>query len=181
MHLETSRLILRLWRKSDLDGFAELNADSQVMRHFPACLTRQQSDALAERCQGYIESQGWGFWAIEEKASGQFVGFTGLHHQPEKFSFSPCTEIGWRLHRRFWGRGYATEAAIVCLDYAFDDLGLLEVVAFTAHSNHRSEAVMRRLGMSFKQTFLHPDVDPESSLSTHLLYGIEQGQYRRAV
>lgn len=114
---------------------------------------------------------------MQERQSGRFVGFPGLHHQPVKFSFSPCTEIGWRLRRSFWGLGYASEAARACLAFAIEDLGLTEVVAFTAERNSRSEAVMKRLGMRFRARFDHPDFPSNSPLSRHLLYAVESSEF----
>lgn len=91
--LETSRLILRPWEAKDKASFAALNADPDVMRFFPAPLQRTESDNLAARFQEGITERGWGFWAVELKETHQFVGCVGLHPQPDKFHFSPCTQI----------------------------------------------------------------------------------------
>ena len=144
--IETARLRLRAWRADDFSAFAQLNADAQVMRYFPHPLTQTESDALAQMFQQFINQNGWGFWAVELKHSQEFIGFTGLHAQPECFDFSPCVEIGWRLDSKFWHQGYATEAAQACLYFAFSVLKLDEVVAFSAVQNRPSEAVMKRLG-----------------------------------
>ncbi len=174
IQLETVRLILRPWKASDWEPFAQLNADPDVMRHFPAPLSKIESDALAERIQSFISKDGWGFWAVELKQNQQFIGFTGLHHQPEQFDFSPCTEIGWRYAKQHWHQGYATEAAQACLDFAFQQLDLNEVVAFTATTNTPSEKVMQRIGMHYVKNFIHPKVDSEHPLAEHLLYSIER-------
>ena len=92
---------------------------------------------MAARCQALIAENGWGFWAVRVRNSGAFIGFVGLHRPSAELPFSPCVEIGWRLHRSYWGRGYATEAARRVLDYAFRDLALDEVVAFTGHNEPR--------------------------------------------
>lgn len=169
--LETPRLRLRQWRDEDFAPFAALNADPQVMAHFPAPLERAQSDALAARCRELIDAQGWGFWATEIKATGEFIGFVGLHRPTAELPFSPCVEIGWRLARRFWQQGYASEAARAALHFAFDDLTLDEVVAFTALGNLRSQAVMTRLGMQrAATTFEHPAVPAGHPLREHCLY-----------
>ena len=99
--IETARLRLRAWRADDFPAFAQLNADAQVMRYFPHPLTQTESDALAQMFQQFINQNGWGFWAVELKHSQEFIGFTGLHAQPECFDFSPCVEIGWRLDSKF--------------------------------------------------------------------------------
>ena len=172
IELETERLKLRAWQESDLQPFAELNADKDVMHYFPSVLTREQSDNLADKFQHLILDHGWGFWAVELKATGQFIGFTGLNIQPEQFIFSPCVEIGWRFAKQYWHQGYATEAAKACLKFAFETLQLKEVVSFTAVHNTASEHVMQRLGMQAMYEFNHPALTQESPLSRHILYKI---------
>ena len=174
IELETERLKLRAWQESDLQPFAELNADKDVMHYFPSVLTREQSDNLADKFQHLILDHGWGFWAVELKATGQFIGFTGLNIQPEQFIFSPCVEIGWRFAKQYWHQGYATEAAKACLKFAFETLQLKEVVSFTAVHNTASEHVMQRLGMQAMFEFNHPALTQESPLSRHILYKIVQ-------
>lgn len=179
IQLETSRLILRPWKESDLKPFYALNSNPEVMRYFPGCLTREQSDALAHKLKNIIETQAWGLWAVELKQGGDFIGFTGLNAQPSQFSFSPCTEIAWRLQQKYWGQGFATEAATACLNFAFDSLKLNQVVAFTAVQNTRSQALMQRLGMQFKDYFNHPALDHTSPLQRHVLYQINTAQFRQ--
>ena len=175
--LESARLILRPWQEADRLPFYQLNADPAVMRYFPKCLTRTESDLLIDKCQAFIEQQGWGFWAVELKSEQRLIGMAGLHSQPDQFSFSPCTEIGWRLNKDYWGQGYATEAAQLALDFAFQTLNLKEVVSFTASINHPSQAVMKRLGMLYQQEFLHPALTAESILQKHVLYSIHQHDF----
>ena len=174
----TSRLRLRGWQDADLPAFAALNADAEVMRHFPSCLDRGASDRLATEIRRRLAGQGWGFWAVEvtdprEPVSG-FVGFTGLNRPGFTAHFTPCIEIGWRLARDAWGRGYATEAARAALDFAFREIGADEVVAFTAEANARSRAVMERLGMQRDRNddFDHPDLPEGHPLRRHVLYRI---------
>ncbi|AYA68178.1 N-acetyltransferase [Acinetobacter sp. WCHA55] len=171
--IETARLRLRAWHTDDFPAFAQLNADAQVMRYFPSPLTQTQSDALAQTFQQFINQNGWGFWAVELKHSQEFIGFTGLHAQPEGLDFLPCVEIGWRLDSKFWHQGYATEAAQACLYFAFSVLDLDQVVAFTAVQNRASEAVMKRLGMQHGGYFNHPKLDQNSPLLRHTLYVIK--------
>lgn len=177
--LETPRLRLRQWRDEDFAPFAALNADPQVMAHFPAPLDRAQSDALAVRCRELIDTQGWGFWATEIKATGEFIGFVGLNRPTAELPFSPCVEIGWRLARPFWHQGYASEAARAALHVAFDDLALAEIVAFTALGNRRSQAVMTRLGMCRAgATFEHPAVPAGHPLREHCLYRLARDAWQ---
>jgi RimJ/RimL family protein N-acetyltransferase len=170
---ETPRLRLRQWRAADRAPFAALNADPQVMAFFPSMLKPAQSDALADRCEALIEARGWGFWAVEAKASGDFIGFVGLHTPSADLPCAPCVEIGWRLGARHWGQGLATEAAQEALRIGFDTLRLPEIVSFTTLGNHRSQAVMERLGMQAAGQFEHPHVTPETGLRAHVLYRLK--------
>ncbi|MDQ8936872.1 GNAT family N-acetyltransferase [Acinetobacter rudis] len=173
MNIETSRLILRQWRVQDHQPFIEMGLDPQVMRYFPNNLNETQSLKFIATVTSIIQQQGWGFWAVELKATGQFIGFVGLHHQPSQFEFSPCVEIGWRLARAFWQQGYATEAAQAALKYAFETLQLEKVVAFTAKLNSPSEAVMQKIGMHKVDEFNHPKLPMQHPLQLHVLYEIK--------
>ena len=175
--LRTPRLLLRQWWADDLPAFAELNADPAVMEHFPAPMTRQQSDALAHRIMAVLDERGWGLWAVEVSQvgspdDGRFAGFVGLSVPSFPAHFMPAVEIGWRLARWAWGRGYATEAAGAALAYGFDRVGLREIVSFTAVSNVRSQAVMRRIGMTHDPAddFDHPRITEGHPLRRHVLY-----------
>ena len=173
--LVTPRLVLRQWKPQDLPEFAALNADLEVMRYFPSVLDRQTSDALAAKAEALIAERGWGFWVAEDRASGQLAGMIGLHIPAPELPFSPCVEVGWRLARRFWGQGLATEGAKAALDFAWNVLRLDEVVSFTAVQNKPSQAVMQRLGMKADaQTFLHPALPAEHALAEHCLYRIRR-------
>jgi len=167
---QTDRLYLRQWHPSDLAPFAELNADPRVMEHFPALLSRAASDAMAQRCHALIAERGWGLWAAELKSTGEFIGFVGLHTPSAELPFSPCVEVGWRLAFRFWGHGYAAEGGRAALRVAFDELGMKEVVSFTAVRNMRSRAVMTRLGMREAERFEHPHIAEGHALRPHCLY-----------
>ncbi|GAA1879856.1 GNAT family N-acetyltransferase [Actinomadura bangladeshensis] len=170
--LRTDRLIMRRWTEADREPFAALNADPQVMEHFPAPLTRQESDALVDRIERRFEESGFGFWALEVAGTGEFVGFTGLSVPRFDAHFTPAVEIGWRLARSAWGHGYATEAALRALGYAFDEARLDEVVSFTSAPNVRSQAVMKRIGMTYDPSgdFEHPLVPEGHRLRRHVLY-----------
>lgn len=148
-----------------------MNADPKVMRYFPALLSPQQSLRMTDRYESLIGERGWGFWALELKQTGDFMGFVGLHIPAADLPFKPCVEVGWRLAAKFWGKGYATEAASASLDAGFTKLGLQEIVSFTAVVNLRSQAVMERLGMLRDDvTFAHPNLPVGSELREHCLY-----------
>ena len=181
--IRAPRLLLRRWRSDDADPFADLNADPEVMEHFPAPLSREESDVLAQMIDLTLAERGWGLWAVQVAAGpdvGRFAGFTGITVPTWDPPFGDAVEVGWRLARWAWGLGYATEAASAALDVAFDDLGLAEVVSFTSHSNLRSQAVMRRLGMQRDpiRDFDHPMIEAGHPLSPHVLYTISAGQWR---
>lgn len=198
--LQSKRLYLRQWQDSDFDVFAQMSADLKVMQYFPNTLSAAESTQLAKKCQQLIADKGWGFWAVSLKdttqlAAGQdtnFIGFVGLHEPQAGLPFTPCIEIGWRLHSDYWGQGYATEAAQIALDFAFDNLIINDkpidkVVAFTAAINQPSRQVMQRLGMlrqnitDTQRDFEHPAIpklDPPHPLSKHVLYKITRQQWR---
>ena len=116
------------------------------MRHFPAVMTRAQSDDFAAGVRAKIAHDGWGLWAVEVADGPSFIGFVGLNRPRFEAHFTPAVEVGWRLARQYWGNGYATEAAAAALSFGFDQLDLEEIVSFTAPVNQRSTRVMRRLG-----------------------------------
>ena len=173
--LRTGRLILRPWRDEDLAPFAALNADPAVMEYFPATLSRAESDAFAARVRSEMAEHGFGLWAVEAPGVAPFVGFTGLAVPRFDAHFTPCVEIGWRLAREHWGRGYAPEAARAALAHGFGALGLDEVVSFTAAGNLRSRRVMEKLGMRHDpaEDFEHPNLAAGHPLRRHVLYRIQ--------
>lgn len=181
--LQTPRLRLRRWRPGDRRPFADLNADPAVMEHFPAPLTREESDALADRIEQDFERHGFGLWAVELRESGEFVGFTGLAVPPFEAHFTPAVEVGWRLARSAWGHGYATEAGRAALAFGFEGFGLEEIVSMTAVGNARSRAVMERLGMTRDPAddFDFPTLAVGDPLRPHVLYRLAAPeQVRRA-
>jgi ribosomal-protein-alanine N-acetyltransferase len=172
MRLRTERLLMRRWQRSDREPFAELTADPEVMRHFPAVLSRAQSDGFVERIEAGFEAHGYGLWALEVLDTGTFIGFTGLQWIPFEAHFTPAVEVGWRLARPAWGHGYATEAARAAVRFAFEEAGLPDLVSMTIPANVRSQAVMRRLGMTRDPAddFDHPLLPADHPYRRHLLY-----------
>jgi ribosomal-protein-alanine N-acetyltransferase len=170
--LETERLRLREWRAEDREPFARMCADPRVMEFFPAPLTAEESAAAIERGRAHFARHGFGFWAAELRATGAFIGFIGIAVPGFEAHFTPCVEIGWRLAAEYWGRGLATEGARASLRYGFDELGLPEIVAFTAAANVRSRRVMEKLGMSHDAAddFDHPRIAEGHPLRRHVLY-----------
>lgn len=178
VELVTARLRLRTWHDSDREPFADLNADPEVMEHFPSVLTRAASDASIDAWQQQFQERGWSNWAVEVTDTKVFIGFVGLSVPRRVLPFSPCVEIGWRLARSSWGKGYATEAAREALRFGFDVLGLPEIVSFTTVRNRRSRAVMERIGMhDAKQDFEHPGIPEGHEQRPHCLYRMTQRQW----
>lgn len=166
--LASPRIQLRPWKDADREPFAAMTADPEVMRHFPATLTREESNAWVDRAMRKIDERGWGFWAIDYLAEAgsvsKFAGFTGLNISDPELPFGPCVEVGWRLAPQFWGLGLASEAARLALRAGFESIGLDEIVAMTTLRNTRSRAVMHRLDMqeSASDEFDHPAFPADS-------------------
>lgn len=178
IEFSTARLRMRQWRDADRAPFAALNADRHVMEFFPATMDRQASDTMIERLSAQIAERGWGLWATELKASGEFIGFIGLQIPSAVLPFGSCVEVGWRLGAQHWGKGYATEGGRAVLGVAFAALNLPEVVSFTAINNQRSRAVMQRIGMhDTGENFEHPSIPLGNPLRAHCLYKITAAQW----
>lgn len=168
--LRTDRLVLRGWRDSDLEPWAVMNADPEVREYFPDVLTRERSEASVAGFQADLDQRGWGWWAVEVRATGEFIGFTGLDPVDEDTPFTGV-EVGWRLARPHWGHGYATEAALAALDHGFTTLDLAEILAITTATNLRSQAVMRRIGMTRDPSDDFDDLTvPEGPLRRNVVY-----------
>jgi len=174
--LKTERLLLRRWQDSDLEPFAALNSDPGVMRYFPSTNDRVQSLAIIERAEESFSARGFGLWAVEELSSNEFIGFVGLASPRFEAAFTPCVEVGWRLAQKFWGQGYAQEAARAAIKDGFDRLDLTEIVSFTATINKPSITVMERLGMTrdLNNDFMHPNLSADSPLALHVLYRLQR-------
>jgi RimJ/RimL family protein N-acetyltransferase len=180
LELRTSRVLMRPWRPQDLEPFAALNADPEVMEHFPGTLSQTESAGLMARIESAFGDGGYGLWALELPGEEPFIGFLGLITVGEDFEFAPAVELGWRMARPWWGRGIATEAGKEVVRYAFDELGLDELVAYTAMQNERSRRVMVRLGMTHNpaEDFAHPAIPPASRVSRHVLYRLPAASWR---
>lgn len=178
IEFDTPRLRLRRWRDTDRASFAAMNADPAVMEFFPALQTREASDASIDAWEAQFEQRGWSNWAAELRDTGEFIGFIGLNVPRRVLPFSPCVEVGWRVARRYWGQGLASEAARGSLRVGFERLALAEIVSFTTLTNRRSRAVMERIGMTdTRQDFEHPAVPEGHALRPHCLYRLTREQW----
>ncbi len=176
--LTTERLILRNWTEADRPLFRRINADEQVMAFFPFRRSAAEADALMDRLRRGIDARGYGLAAAVTRLGGEVVGFVGI----QEANLEPAipdgsVEIGWRLAPEYWGRGYVTEAARAWLAFGFETLGLAEIVSFAVRDNHRSTAVMQRLGMRADPSgdFDMPNI-PEAyaALRPHVLYRLDR-------
>ncbi len=178
--LETQRLRIRSWIESDRDLFREINGDPKVMEYFPFRRTHAEADALLDKINSSIRQTGLGFYALELKETSEPIGFCGLSHAAMPDIFPEETiEIGWRLASRFWGNGYVTEAARKLLDFAFGEKAIPAVLAFAVSDNHRSTAVMKRIGMKYcpQMDFDHPRVPvTHPLLRRHVVYAAIRGR-----
>jgi RimJ/RimL family protein N-acetyltransferase len=170
---QSKRLGFRQWKDADAKVLVEMNQDPRVMEFFPDLLSEEETLAMIARIQNDIHQRGYGWFAVDELASGLFIGFIGMSHPRFESFFTPCLEIGWRLHPDFWGKGYATEGATACLKYAFKHLDVSSIYSFTTVANKRSEQVMINVGMNKIGKFEHPML-PNHPLSPHVLYVIHK-------
>jgi RimJ/RimL family protein N-acetyltransferase len=166
-------LLLRQWKDSDLEPFIAMNSDPEVMRYFPALLSRDESIASFERLRRAIDERGWGLWAVEIDSA--FAGLCGMNIPSFVAPFMPCTEIGWRFRPEFWGRGLAHRAALQALQFGFQTLKLREIVSFTAAINLRSRKLMERLQFQrdLAGDFEHPTIPAGHPIRPHVLYRLQ--------
>ncbi len=182
--LVTTRLLMREWRDSDRQPYAAINADPEVMRHFPSTLTTPQSGEMIDRMAAAWLDRGFGLWAVERLDTSEFIGFVGLSAPAWQAAFTPCIEVGWRLASQQWGHGFAPEAAVAALEWAFANVDLPgdEVVSFTTVANLSSRRVMEKIGMihDLVADFDHPLL-PDWIERRHVLYRIDRRRFAEHV
>ncbi len=173
IRIESERLLLREWQEKDLEPWIALNLDSENLRYFPQTYSAEESRASFIRISNFLKENKYGLWAVEEKSSHEFMGFIGLAKQDlPGVSFMPCHEIGWRLDKKFWGKGYATEGAKAALAYGLTELEIPIIYSYTATRNFPSINVMKKIGLRVRPelTFEHPHIDVGNLVRTHLVY-----------
>jgi RimJ/RimL family protein N-acetyltransferase len=181
MTIATERLILRPFVADDLDAFAAINADPEVMRYFASIRDRARTAAMMETLNAIGRADGFSFMATIERASGRLIGMIGLKRVVPEMPFAPNVDVGWRLARDCWGKGYASEGARAAIAEGFERFGLPEIVAFTRPDNARSRAVMERLGMTRDPAddFDHPELPVDHPMRRHVLYRLPRAAFRR--
>ncbi|HMZ63329.1 MAG TPA: GNAT family N-acetyltransferase [Leptospiraceae bacterium] len=167
---ETQRLLFRNWIESDRELLIQMNSDLRVMEFFPRTFTSEESSEWMSRMQLNIKNNGYGFYSVEEKDSSSWIGFIGINEVTFNSDFTPCMEVGWRLKKEFWGKGYATEGGKACISFALNQLSISDIYSFTAKINQRSENVMKKIGLKKVKEFGHPKIEKDHPLHLHVLY-----------
>ncbi|MBK21003.1 MAG: GNAT family N-acetyltransferase [Flavobacteriales bacterium] len=170
----SQRLGFRNWKSSDSIEFAKINADTEVMEHFPKPLNNDESFELLKKLQIHYKNYGYTYFATEILETGELIGFIGLAFQNYKTKFTPATDIGWRLKKEAWSKGYATEGALKCLDFGFNTLKLKRIISTCTVENIKSENVMNKIGMIKRGYFKHPELSNSHDLSQCVLYEIKK-------
>ena len=172
--ITTPRLQLRLWKEDDISALIQMNQDKEVMKYFLDTLNEEQSISFYHRVQAHFKENGFGLFVVEDQLNKDFLGYTGFMIANFESEFTPCVEIGWRFNKKYWGNGFATEAAKACLEYGFTQLGFDKVYSFTSTLNKKSEAVMQRIGMRKIGEFEHPKITTDHPLCLHVNYMINR-------
>jgi len=170
--LKTDRLTLRTWSREDINPFATMCADPEVMRYFPTTLSIAETEQLVKRLQDAYLKDGFTYYAVTLTETQEFLGFCGLLLQTYQSPFTPNVDIGWRLKKGAWGKGYATEAAIACLALAKNERDIDTVISVASHSNLPSINVMRKIGMKKVGEFHHPALQIAQGLNPCDVYEI---------
>lgn len=176
IYIETPRLLLRDWKEEDSASFSRMNSDKEVMKYFPKTLSAEETTGLYQKILTEFKESGYGLYAAEIKENNEFIGFIGFHKALFDADFTPCIEIGWRLKKEAWGKGYATEGALACLEYGARELKFPDIYSFTASINQPSRNVMEKSGLNYIKHFDHPNMKEGSKLVDHVLYHIHYEQ-----
>lgn len=168
----SAKLGFRDWQEADVPLMATINADPEVMEFFPGLVTSEETAASIGRMKNMLAEKGFCYFAVDELERGEFIGFIGLVWQTFESEFTPCVDIGWRLAKKYWGKGYATEGAKRCLEYAFKDLGLTNIKATAPKANLKSIRIMEKIGMKKQLEFIHPRLLGNKKLENCVCYEI---------
>ena len=168
------RLGFRDWKEADIEKMATLNSDSEVMRFFPSTQSFEVTKKFISRMKKQYTEKGYCYFAVDRLEDVEFIGFIGLSEPIYEADFTPCVDIGWRLARKFWGMGYATEGAKRCLSYGFDQLNLEKLVSTAPVLNKPSIQVMKKIGMTKVKYFEHPLLTDNHRLKDCVLYEINR-------
>lgn len=169
---ESERLGFRNWIESDVEHMIAINQDTEVMKYFPSIPNAEQTKDFVVEMQTLFDAKGFCYFAVDTLATGEFIGFIGISEKDFEADFTPCLDIGWRLKRSAWNKGFATEGAKRCLQYAFEELQLSTINSIAPKINEPSIAVMKKIGMKFVKNFDHPLLPGDGRLQHCVLYEI---------
>ncbi len=177
--LESSRLRFRTWIPDDIPAYARLSSDPDVMQYFPKAfwLDEEKAEHSVMGFMQHFDDKGFTYYATERKDSNEFIGFIGMKSISYEVFFAPAVDIGWRLAKEHWGRGFATEGAIATMLHFFENFNYDKLVSMTPVSNQPSWNVMRKIGMKKLENFDHPLLEPNDELLEHVLYVKENPRF----
>ncbi|MGJ1418906.1 GNAT family N-acetyltransferase [Sphingobacterium spiritivorum] len=170
----SDRLGFRNWDLADIDKLYKINTDRKVMEFFPDVSTKEQTTEFVQRMKRQFEDKAFCYFAVDRLDNREFIGFIGLSEQTYAADFTPCIDIGWRISSTEWNKGYATEGAKKCLDYALNVLKLQEIYAVAPKINLKSEHIMKKIGLKKQYEFEHPLLTNNERLRTCVLYKTEK-------
>uniref|UniRef100_UPI00404A6402 GNAT family N-acetyltransferase n=1 Tax=Gelidibacter sp. TaxID=2018083 RepID=UPI00404A6402 len=171
---KSERLGFRNWNENDKPKMGKINSDPKVMEHFPAIPTQKQTNEFIDRMKTQFSKNGFCYFAVDRLDSNEFIGFIGIAEQNFESDFTPCVDIGWRLAQTEWGKGFTTEGAKKCLEFAFNEIGLENIKSICPETNDKSEKVMKKIGMKKTKSFNHPLLSEYKELEKCVLYEIEK-------
>ncbi|GAA5090381.1 GNAT family N-acetyltransferase [Chryseobacterium ginsengisoli] len=166
----SQRLGFRNWESTDIEEMFQINTDEEVMEFFPGIATKEQIIDFIERMKSQFVYKGFCYFAVDKLENGEFIGFIGLSEQTYEAEFTPCIDIGWRIKRNEWNKGFATEGAKRCLDYALNDLKIKEIYSIAPKINTKSEHIMTKIGLRKQYEFEHPLLINDERLKICVLY-----------
>lgn len=178
---KSKRLGFRDWLESDLDELVKMNSDEEVMEYFPKTLTKKESEKLFERLKLHYQNNRYTYFATEILANSQFIGFIGLAFQEYQTEYTPAVDIGWRLKKSAWGKGFATEGAKRCLEYGFKELNINEIISVCTTNNYKSENVMKKIGMTKLGFFKHPKLKKYPKYQACKCYSITKVKWQQGM
>ena len=167
---KSERLGFRNWYDSDIDIMAEINADADVMQYFSTAQSKEQTIDFIGRMKIQFNTLGFCYFAVDKLENNQFIGFIGINEQTFESDFTPCIDIGWRLKKSEWNKGFATEGASKCIEYAFDNLLIKNIYSITPKVNLKSEHIMQKIGMKKVKHFIFPPLEGDKRLEECVLY-----------
>lgn len=170
----SERIGFRNWRSEDLEEFAALNLDKKVMEHFPNTLSQKEVKDLIKKLKSHYVENGFTYYAVDILETQEFIGMIGLAFQKYETEFTPAIDIGWRLKKTAWGKGYATEGARRCVKHAFNALGINKIISVCTLQNQKSEKVMKKIGMKKIGEFDHPKMNNYPEYKKHICYEINK-------